>query len=105
MNVGRDIRLSSPRLHDALLKGLLLDGLQRYGPRRRAYATALFLVRPPPIAGSVMITGSHNPAEYNGFKVMAGTGTIHGEEIQQIFRLIQAEISKRGREAQQHTTS
>jgi phosphomannomutase/phosphoglucomutase len=41
-------------------------------------------------AGGVMITGSHNPAEYNGFKVVAGAGTIHGEEIQQIFQLIEA---------------
>ncbi len=37
-----------------------------------------------------MITGSHNPAEYNGFKIVAGSGTIHGAEIQQVRSLIEA---------------
>ena len=40
--------------------------------------------------GGVMITGSHNPKEFNGFKTMHGQSTIHGEDIQQILRLIQA---------------
>jgi phosphomannomutase/phosphoglucomutase len=39
--------------------------------------------------GAVMITGSHNPAEFNGFKTMCGTGTIHGEEIQEVRHLIE----------------
>jgi phosphomannomutase/phosphoglucomutase len=37
----------------------------------------------------VMITGSHNPSDYNGFKVMHGQSTIHGEEIQKVRRLIE----------------
>ncbi len=40
--------------------------------------------------GAVMITGSHNPSEYNGFKVVAGSTTIHGEEIQELRKLIEA---------------
>ena len=40
--------------------------------------------------GGVMITGSHNPAEYNGFKIVAGSGTIHGEEIQALRKMIDA---------------
>jgi phosphomannomutase / phosphoglucomutase len=40
--------------------------------------------------GGVMITGSHNPAEYNGFKIVAGSGTIHGEEIQALRQMIDA---------------
>jgi phosphomannomutase/phosphoglucomutase len=39
--------------------------------------------------GAVMITGSHNPAEFNGFKSMCGTASIHGEEIQELRRLIE----------------
>jgi phosphomannomutase / phosphoglucomutase len=38
--------------------------------------------------GAVMITGSHNPAEYNGFKIVSGTATIHGDEIQELRRMI-----------------
>jgi phosphomannomutase len=38
---------------------------------------------------AVMITGSHNPAEYNGFKIVCGSSTIHGAEIQEIRRLIE----------------
>jgi phosphomannomutase/phosphoglucomutase len=38
--------------------------------------------------GGVMITGSHNPSDYNGFKTMFGSGTIHGAEIQELYRMI-----------------
>ena len=90
VNLGRDVRLSSPRLRDALLKGLLSTGCNVTDlgivPTPLLYFSSVHLQS----QGAVMITGSHNPAEYNGFKVMAGSGTIHGEEIQQIFRLIQA---------------
>ena len=41
-------------------------------------------------SGAVMITGSHNPADYNGFKVVSGGSTIHGEQIQSILRMIQS---------------
>jgi len=39
--------------------------------------------------GGIMITGSHNPPEYNGIKTVCGSGTLHGEEIQQVLKLIQ----------------
>ena len=39
--------------------------------------------------GAVMITGSHNPSEYNGFKTVCGSGTLHGEAIQAVYKLIQ----------------
>jgi phosphomannomutase/phosphoglucomutase len=46
--------------------------------------------------GAVMITGSHNPKEYNGFKVVSGPSTIHGEEIQKIRKLIEAQDFEHG---------
>ena len=89
INLGRDCRLSSTRLHDALLEGLLSTGCNVTDidvvPTPLLYFSTFHLKAD----GGVMITGSHNPAEYNGFKVMAGKGTIHGEEIQKILRLIQ----------------
>ncbi|MBV8706895.1 MAG: phosphomannomutase/phosphoglucomutase [Acidobacteriaceae bacterium] len=88
--LGRDCRLSGNRLHNALLKGLLASG-----------CTVLDLgVVPTPVLyyaavhfnanGAVMITGSHNPPEYNGFKTVCGAGTLHGEAIQDVYKLIQA---------------
>ncbi|MFN7924914.1 MAG: phosphomannomutase/phosphoglucomutase [Bryobacteraceae bacterium] len=89
INLGRDVRLSGQRLHDALLDGLITSGC----------AVTDIGVVPTPVLyhsvfhlksdGAVMITGSHNPAEYNGFKTVCGGTTIHGDQIQEIYRLIQ----------------
>ncbi len=91
INLGRDCRLSSDRLHAALLKGLQSAGCHVTDvgviPTPLLYYSAFHLKA----SGGVMITGSHNPAEYNGFKVMAGKSTIHGAEIQEILRIITAE--------------
>jgi len=88
INLGRDCRLSSDRLHGALLKGLQSAGCHVTDvgvvPTPLLYFSAFHLKA----SGGVMITGSHNPAEYNGFKVMAGKSTIHGAEIQEILRII-----------------
>src|SRR5213592_2169131 len=77
VNLGRDCRLSSPRLHDALLKGLIASGCDVTDvgiiPTPLLYYSAVHLKA----KGAVMITGSHNPAEYNGFKVVSGASTIH----------------------------
>jgi phosphomannomutase/phosphoglucomutase len=87
--LGRDTRLSSPRLRDALMKGLLAAGCQ---------VTDLGVVPTPVLYysvfhlkadGGVMITGSHNPPEFNGFKVVSGSSTIHGEQIQDLRRMIE----------------
>jgi phosphomannomutase/phosphoglucomutase len=88
INLGRDCRVSSDRLHDALLKGLLSAGCNVTDvgviPTPLLYFSAFHLRAD----GGVMITGSHNPAEYNGFKVMSGKSTIYGAEIQEILRII-----------------
>ena len=46
--------------------------------------------------GAVIITGSHNPSEYNGFKVVSGASTIHGDAIQQLRRIIERRDFVRG---------
>jgi phosphomannomutase/phosphoglucomutase len=88
VNLGRDVRLSSPRLRDALLEGLLAAGceVRDLGP----VPTPLLYhsVHQLGADGGVVITGSHNPPEYNGFKTMMGQGTIHGEQIQAVYRII-----------------
>ena len=101
VHVGRDTRLSSPRLSNAIIKGLLETGCE---------VTDLGVVPTPVLYysahklgpdGAVMITGSHNPPEYNGFKVVCGAGTIHGDEIQRVLRIIQKEDFATGRGIEQ----
>ena len=59
---------------------------------RRSTPELSFAVRHTNSTAGVVITASHNPAEYNGFKVVAGASTIHGEEIQQIQSLARDSI-------------
>ena len=86
INLGRDCRLSSPRLRNALIEGLKASGCQVTDigvvPTPVLYYSVFHLKAD----GAVMITGSHNPAEYNGFKIVCGASTIHGEEIQEVRR-------------------
>ena len=90
INLGRDCRLSSNRLHDALLEGLLSTGCDVTDVGTVPTPLLYYSTRHLNAAGAVMITGSHNPAEYNGFKTVLGAGTIHGEQIQEVRRIIEA---------------
>ncbi len=89
MCLGNDCRLSSPRLHEAVLKGMLGAGAQILDigtvPTPVLYYSAVHFQA----GGAVMITGSHNPPEYNGFKTVCGSGTLHGSAIQDVRKLIQ----------------
>lgn len=96
VNLARDCRLSSDRLHDALLAGLLVSGCDVTDlgivPTPLLYYSVFHLKT----SGGVMITGSHNPSDYNGFKVMHGKSTIHGEEIQVVRELVESEDFETG---------
>ncbi len=82
--VGYDGRLSSPELEAALVQGLLSTGLKIFrvgmGPTPMVY----FATRHLNTAGGVMITGSHNPPDYNGFKMVLGKLPLYGSDIQAI---------------------
>ncbi len=96
INVGRDCRLSSLRLRDALVKGLLDCGCMVTDigvvPTPVLYYSAQYTKAD----GAIMITGSHNPSEYNGFKTVCGSGTLHGEAIQDVRRLIEKQDFEQG---------
>lgn len=88
IGVGRDMRISSDRLFNALT-----DGLRDAG----AHVVDLGMVPTPlvyfarvefELDGCIQITGSHNPGEYNGFKMMIGKETIYGDGIQELRRRI-----------------
>jgi phosphomannomutase/phosphoglucomutase len=89
ITLARDTRLSSPRLRDALVRGLLAAGCDVTDlgvvPTPLLYYSVFHLKTD----GGVMITGSHNPPEFNGFKVVAGESTIHGEQIQEVRRIVE----------------
>jgi len=82
--IGYDARLSSPRLRDALERGLTASGFDVIDiglcPTPALYFS-LYHLKP---GAGIMITGSHNPAEFNGFKLCVGKDTIYGTEIQKI---------------------
>ncbi len=90
ISLGRDCRLSSDRLRNALIAGLKTSGCLvtdiGVAPTPVLYYSAFHLKAD----GAVMITGSHNPAEYNGFKVVSGATTIHGDQIQEVRSLIES---------------
>jgi phosphomannomutase/phosphoglucomutase len=94
--LGRDTRLSSERLRNALVKGLLSTGCDVTDAGVVPTPLLYYSVFHFRSTGGVMITGSHNPPEYNGFKVVSGAGTIHGEEIQEIRKLIEAGDFEKG---------
>jgi len=96
VNLGRDCRLSSDRLHDALLKGLIAAGCEVIDIGTAPTPVLYYSAKHLGADGAVMITGSHNPPEYNGFKTVCGTGTLHGESIQAVRKLIEAGDFERG---------
>ncbi len=87
--VGRDCRLSGPRIHEALTRGLVRGGAEvldvGVGPTPKLY----FSVHHLETDGGVMITGSHNPAPDNGFKIMIGRGSFFGPAIQELRALVE----------------
>ncbi len=88
--VGRDCRESSTRFRDALCRGLTSTGLNVLDVGVVPTPLTYFAANTLPVDGLAMITGSHNPPEYNGFKIGAGKTTFHGPEIQALRRLIEA---------------
>ena len=87
--VGRDGRLSSKTFKEALVEGLISTGCHVIDiglcPTPVYYFSIFHLDKD----GGMMVTGSHNPPEFNGFKVSVGKSTIFGEEIQNLRRLIE----------------
>ena len=86
--VGRDCRLSSPRLFEALLEGLLETGVSAIDIGVVPTPLMYFSVFAWDLDGGVQITGSHNPPQDNGFKMMVGHDTMSGQDIQALAAFI-----------------
>tara|TARA_B100000686_G_scaffold354398_1_gene464438 strand:- start:2851 stop:4221 length:1371 start_codon:yes stop_codon:yes gene_type:complete len=96
MTVGRDMRSSSVEFRDVLVEALMRTGIDVVDigsvPTPVSYFSLYHL---NPDAG-VMITGSHNPPEFNGFKISMGKHSLYGEKIQELKRLIDREDFESG---------
>ena len=90
VSVGRDVRLSSVALSDALIKGILSTGIDVIDIGECPTPLQYFSMFHLNLDGGIMITGSHNPPEYNGFKISIGRDTIYGESIQEIRRIVES---------------
>jgi phosphomannomutase / phosphoglucomutase len=86
--VGRDNRPSGESLRDALVRGLTECGVDVVDIGVVPTPLLYWTLHHEPVVGGIQITGSHNPSEYNGFKMCIGTASLHGAEIQALYRLI-----------------
>ncbi|HHV77564.1 MAG TPA: phosphomannomutase/phosphoglucomutase [Syntrophothermus lipocalidus] len=87
--VGRDNRKSSPRYRDLVVEALQASGCRVVDIGTVVTPMFYFAARYLGIKAGLMITASHNPGDYNGFKVLLGETTIYGEEIQELRRMVE----------------
>jgi phosphomannomutase / phosphoglucomutase len=88
--VGRDNRPHGTALRDALVRGLTESGYDVVDVGVVPTPVLYWTTHHEPVVAGIQITGSHNPPEYNGFKISIGHGSMHGEEIQELYRTIVA---------------
>jgi phosphomannomutase/phosphoglucomutase len=88
--IGRDGRLSGPSLIFALAQGILSTGCNVVDIGMVPTPVLYFATHYLKIPSGVIITGSHNPPDYNGLKIMIGGKAIYGEEIQKLYQRIQS---------------
>jgi phosphomannomutase / phosphoglucomutase len=103
--VGRDGRLSGHKLRDALVTGLRSTGLDVVDIGMVPTPLLYFATQHLGTGSGVEITGSHNPPEYNGLKMMVAGDTLHGEAIQALrLRIEQGELARSERPGKLTTT-
>ena len=95
--LARDCRLSSPRVGDGVTEGLISTGCDVVDVGVCPTPTLYFALRHLKADGGIMVTASHNPPKYNGFKICSGFDTIYGQEIQKVRGLIEGADFARGK--------
>ncbi|ARU04141.1 phosphomannomutase/phosphoglucomutase [Comamonas serinivorans] len=88
--VGRDGRLSGPSLVQALIRGLVAVGIEVIDIGM-VTTPMLYFAASTLCHSGIQVTGSHNPRDYNGFKMVLGGRAIHGDEIQGLREIMEAE--------------
>jgi phosphomannomutase / phosphoglucomutase len=87
--VARDARTTSLPYQNSLMQGLMSTGCNVYDLGIAIVSTMYYARQKFNIDGGVMVSASHNPPQYNGFKLCHGQNTISGEEIQKVLRIMQ----------------
>jgi phosphomannomutase / phosphoglucomutase len=90
ISIGYDARKSSLVLVEKIAQGLQESGVEVYLLGLVTSPISYFSTFQLDLDGAFMVTGSHNPPEYNGFKISLGKTTIFGEEIQVLKQIIDA---------------
>ena len=88
--VGRDGRLSGPSLSAALIRGLVAVGIEVIDTGM-VTTPILYFAANTLCKSGIQVTGSHNPKDYNGFKMLMGGRAIYGDEIQALRRTMENE--------------
>lgn len=96
LSVGRDCRVTSDAYAEKIIEGLLSTGCDVIDIGVCPTPVFYYSIKHLEKEGGVMITASHNPKEYNGFKICKWLDSVHGEEIQQILGIIQAASFEQG---------
>ncbi len=91
VSIGHDARISSPVFAKAMKEGFKDSGLNVVMLDMVPTPLLYFSLNTLDVDGGIMITGSHNPPEYNGFKISLGTLSVYGDEIQKIADIIENE--------------
>lgn len=86
--VGRDVRISGPVLQEAVMRGISDSGIDVLDIGMSPTPLAYYAVFQLDAAGCVQVTASHNPGNYNGFKMMIGRESLHGDDIQRLKKLM-----------------
>jgi phosphomannomutase / phosphoglucomutase len=94
--IGHDDRVSSRTLYDAALRGLTRSGCDVVRIGLAVTPMLYFALHHFRIDGGVMVTASHNPPEFNGFKLCHGPGTLYGAQIQEIWQIADKGEFRRG---------
>ena len=103
LTVGYDMRVSSASFRDSLIQGLNSTGCDVIDIGMVPTPVTYFSLHHLKPDGGVMITGSHNPVEFNGFKISHGLNRLYGERIQELRRIIECDDFESGKGKLEHT--
>ncbi|MCK4510112.1 phosphomannomutase, partial [bacterium] len=90
ISLGGDVRLSTERFRALITEGALSVGTDVVDIGTVPTPVLYYSLYVLPVDGSLMITGSHNPPDMNGFKLNLGRDSVYGEEIQKIREIIES---------------